>query len=123
MANDTTNLYEVLRAAQALLEARENQMVTSEEWDALQHAVAVATPIAAPAPVGDTPRTRSNVLRRDFQIDVTITSVSPHVAERSLDDLQARCHHVVSALVTAFKYQRPADDADDIGTEVTTERL
>jgi hypothetical protein len=36
-------LHEVLHAARSLLEARENQMVTSEEWDALSHAVAAAT--------------------------------------------------------------------------------
>lgn len=34
---------EVLRAAEALLAAREDEMLTSEEWDALEHAVAEAT--------------------------------------------------------------------------------
>ena len=36
-------LLDVLRAAEAVLAARENQMLTSEEWDALAHAVAAAT--------------------------------------------------------------------------------
>ena len=35
-----TALLEVLRSAQALLEAREDQMVTRIEWEALERAVA-----------------------------------------------------------------------------------
>ncbi len=46
-----SNHDDVIHAARALLEARENQMVTSEEWDALAHAVAAATqPIAEGGP-------------------------------------------------------------------------
>ncbi|MDY7110220.1 MAG: hypothetical protein SYC29_16440 [Planctomycetota bacterium] len=41
--SETDALRAVLIAAEALLAARENQMVTSEEWDALEHAVAEAT--------------------------------------------------------------------------------
>jgi len=41
--NDREALLEVVRAAEAVLAARENQMLTSEEWDALEHAVAEAT--------------------------------------------------------------------------------
>jgi hypothetical protein len=37
--DDANRMQEVLLAARALLSAREDQMVTSEEWDALQHAV------------------------------------------------------------------------------------
>lgn len=40
---DQGALLEVFNAVQTLLEARENQMVTSEEWDALEHAVAACT--------------------------------------------------------------------------------
>ena len=43
MANDSTTFDELLRAAEAVLAARESQMLTSEEWDALEHAVAAAT--------------------------------------------------------------------------------
>lgn len=46
---DRVDLLDVLRAAEAVLAARENQMLTSEEWDALAHAVAAATqPIDGP---------------------------------------------------------------------------
>lgn len=37
----TTTLEEVLRAAERLLSAREDEMLTTQEWDDLQHAVAV----------------------------------------------------------------------------------
>lgn len=43
MSNHDDALHSVLHAARSLLEARENQMITSEEWDALKHAVAAAT--------------------------------------------------------------------------------
>jgi hypothetical protein len=36
-------LREVVSAAEEVLAARENQMLTTEEWDALEHAVAAAT--------------------------------------------------------------------------------
>lgn len=36
-------MFDVYNAAKALLDAHENDMVTSEEWDALQHAVAACT--------------------------------------------------------------------------------
>lgn len=36
---DDAHLLDVLRAAEAVLEARENQMLTSEEWDALAQQV------------------------------------------------------------------------------------
>ena len=41
--HDREALREVVRAAEAVLAAREDQMLTSEEWDALEHAVAEAT--------------------------------------------------------------------------------
>jgi len=36
-------LHDVLNAAEAVLAAREAEMLTSDEWDALAHAVAAAT--------------------------------------------------------------------------------
>ena len=57
-----SNHDDVLHTARALLEARENQMVTSEEWDALAHAVAAATqPIDGP---NETFSVRESVLTR-----------------------------------------------------------
>ena len=41
--SETDALRAVLIAAEALIAARENQMVTSDEWDALEHAVAECT--------------------------------------------------------------------------------
>ena len=41
--NELDNLREVLRAANAVLAAREDQMLTADEWDGLEHAVATAT--------------------------------------------------------------------------------
>ena len=43
MNTELNRLREVVTAAEALLAARENQMLTAEEWDALEHAVAAAT--------------------------------------------------------------------------------
>ena len=58
-------LLDVLRAAEAVLAARENQMLTSEEWDALAHAVAAATqtPANTKAPIDMGANARS-VIRR-----------------------------------------------------------
>ncbi len=43
MNTELDRLREVVSAAEAVLAARENQMLTAEEWDALEHAVAAAT--------------------------------------------------------------------------------
>ena len=43
MTPELHQLREVLAAAEAVLAAREAQMLTTDEWDALQHAVAAAT--------------------------------------------------------------------------------
>jgi hypothetical protein len=48
MHQDLQRLNAVLRAAKALLEAREDQMVTSEEWDALREAVDAARQTTQP---------------------------------------------------------------------------
>jgi hypothetical protein len=42
MATQPTVLQQLVSAAKALLEAREDQMVTCEEWDALANAVKAA---------------------------------------------------------------------------------
>lgn len=41
--HDTDALREVLATAEAVLAAREAEMLTTDEWDALEHAVAAAT--------------------------------------------------------------------------------
>lgn len=43
MNSELDRLRDVLKAAQAILAAREDQMLTAIEWDALEHAVAAAT--------------------------------------------------------------------------------
>lgn len=43
MNTELDRLREVVTAAEAVLAARENQMLTTDEWDALEHAVAAAT--------------------------------------------------------------------------------
>lgn len=43
MNTELDRLREVVTAAEAVLAARENQMLTTDEWDALKHAVAAAT--------------------------------------------------------------------------------
>lgn len=59
---DEAALRDVLRAAEAVLAARENQMLTSEEWDVLAHAVAAATqPVHGP---NETFSVREGVLTR-----------------------------------------------------------
>ncbi len=59
MTSELDRLRAALSVAQAVLAAREDQMLTAEEWDALGHAVAQATPpipdercesVAAPTP-------------------------------------------------------------------------
>lgn len=49
-SHETTTLRQVLLAAQRLLEAREDQMVTAEEWEALTSAVDAATDRSAGGP-------------------------------------------------------------------------
>jgi len=60
----------VLQAAEDLLAARENQMLTAEEWDALQHAVAAAR---QPASGGEGGREESFSIREN----ILIQSVKP----------------------------------------------
>ena len=52
MPETLANLEAVLKAAEALLEAREDQMVTAVEWDALRSAAAACRD---PRPDGETP--------------------------------------------------------------------
>ena len=46
------NLEAVLKAAEALLEAREDKMVTADEWDSLRNAAAAC---GDPRPDGEAP--------------------------------------------------------------------
>lgn len=45
MASDIDRLRDVLDAATALLAAREDEMLTADEWDALEHAVAACSAV------------------------------------------------------------------------------
>ena len=62
--HDDAALREVLSAAEAVLAARENQMLTSEEWDALEHAVAAATQPPPSTPRDETFTVTENILVR-----------------------------------------------------------
>jgi len=64
------------------------------------------------------------MMRHTFTTTTTIEVDEPEDpgTERSLEALQSRCHEVVSALVTAFKYQRPDEEVDSIATFVETTR-
>lgn len=62
--HDIDALRAVLDAAEAVLAARENQMLTSEEWDALEHAVAAATQPPAARARDETFRVADDVLIR-----------------------------------------------------------
>ncbi|MCI0363502.1 MAG: hypothetical protein L0219_06435 [Phycisphaerales bacterium] len=62
--HDEAALHEVLTAAEAVLAARENQMLTSEEWDALEHAVAAATQPPPSTPRDETFTVTENILTR-----------------------------------------------------------
>ena len=62
--HDDAALREVLSAAEAVLAARENQMLTNEEWDALEHAVAAATQPPPSTPRDETFTVTENILIR-----------------------------------------------------------
>ena len=62
--HDDAALRDVLSAAEAVLAARENQMLTSEEWDALEHAVAAATQPPPSTPRDETFTVTENILVR-----------------------------------------------------------
>ena len=59
-------------------------------------------------------------MTRRFTINVEITTDAPDARQADLDSVQARCHDIVSAVVTAFKHQRPKREAKGIGTSVQT---
>lgn len=96
-------LPDVLAAAEALLAASENDMVTSEEWDALKHAVAAAT---QPSPDDGRDET--------FRVveDVLIRSVVPapgrgepyeHSCEREV--FEAAAHTINELNGASFTYE------------------
>ena len=101
MAHDFATLHQVLRAAEAVLEARENQMLTSEEWDALQHAVAAVSTAEGP-----------NSTVEDFGIaeKILTRSVTPvrgvsyqHTCD--LDVFEAVAHAIDALHGSSFTYE------------------
>jgi hypothetical protein len=109
---DHSNLLEVLRAAEAVLEARENQMLTSEEWDALQHAVAAATqPIDGP---NETFSVRESVLTRS----VVPKRGTPYQHTCDKDVFEAVAHAIDELNGASFTYEEVRQTLDAPFTQV-----
>ena len=81
MPETPANLEAVLKAAEALLEAREDQMVTADEWDALRNAAEACPDDQTPAISGllELQRTRvdGSTPPRAFSMRTGTVSVSP----------------------------------------------
>lgn len=113
--HDDAALREVLSAAEAVLAARENQMLTSEEWDALAHAVAVATqPVDGP---NETFSVREAVLTRS----VIPKRGTPYQHTCDKDVFEAVAHAIDELNGASFTYEeiRQAIDAPFTQVAVT----
>ena len=109
---DHDNLLNVLRAAEAVLAARENQMLTSEEWDALQHAVAAATqPIDGP---NETFSVRESVLTRS----VVPKRGTPYQHTCDKDVFEAVVHAIDELNGATFTYEEVRQTLDAPFTQV-----
>ena len=65
-------LHDVLAAAEAVLAAREAEMLTTDEWDALEHAVAAATELF---------HARGYLTRTEYQELLARGSIEPEVLD------------------------------------------
>ena len=101
MANDSTTLTEVLHAAETLLAARENQMLTSEEWDALEHAVAAATQPPPSTPRDETFTVTENILIRA----VTPARGTPYQHTCDKDVFESVAHAIDELNGASFTYE------------------
>lgn len=109
---DHANLLDVLRAAEVVLAARENQMLTSEEWDALQHAVAAATqPIDGP---NETFSVRESVLTRS----VVPKRGTPYQHTCDKDVFEAVAHAIDELNGATFTYEEVRQTLDAPFTQV-----
>lgn len=109
---DHANLLEVLHAAEAVLAARENQMLTSEEWDALAHAVAAATqPIDGP---NETFSVQESVLTRS----VMPKRGTPYQHTCDKDVFEAVAHAIDELNGATFTYEEVRQTLDAPFTQV-----
>lgn len=101
MSNHDAALHEVLCAARSLLEARENQMLTSEEWDALQHAVAAATQ----PPPGTARDEMFNVMEDVLTRSVTPARGTPYQHTCDKDVFESVAHAIDELNGASFTYE------------------
>jgi len=99
--HDDAALREVLSAAEAVLAARENQMLTSEEWDALEHAVAAATQPPAGTPRDEMFSVTENILIRA----VTPTRGTPYQHTCDKDVFESVAHAIEDLGAASFTYE------------------
>lgn len=94
-------LREVLSAAEAVLAARESQMLTSEEWDALEHAVAAATQPPPSTPRNETFNVTENILVRA----VTPARGTPYQHTCDKDVFESVAHAIDELNGASFTYE------------------
>ena len=99
--NNDAMLPDVLAAAQALLAAREDDMVTGEEWDALEHAVAAATQPPPTSARDETFRVIDDVLVRS----VVPTRGTPYEHSCERDVFEAVAHTIDELNMASFTYE------------------
>ncbi|MCI0364928.1 MAG: hypothetical protein L0219_13705 [Phycisphaerales bacterium] len=99
--HDDAALREVLRAAEAVLAARENQMLTSEEWDTLEHAVAAATQPPPITPRDETFTVTENILIRA----VTPARGTPYQHTCDNDVFESVAHAIDELNGASFTYE------------------
>jgi hypothetical protein len=112
VAHDCTYARAVLEAAQALLDARENQMVTSEEWDALQHAVADATQSL------DGPNETFSITENVLVRSVVPKRGKPYDHTCDLDIYEAVAHTIDELEGATFTYEEIRQKVDGPFTQV-----
>ena len=111
--NNIDLLNEVLRAAEAVLEARENQMLTTDEWDALQHAVAAAT-----QPPEDGLNETFSVAERILTRSVIPKRGEPYRHTCDMDVYEAVAHAVDDLNGASFTYEEIRKSIDAPFTQV-----
>lgn len=99
--HDDAALREVLRAAEDVLAARENQMLTSEEWDALEHAVATAMQPPPSTPRDETFSVTENILVRA----VTPARGTPYQHTCDKDVFEGVAHAIDELNGATFTYE------------------
>ena len=112
--HDDAALREVLSAAEAVLAARENQMLTSEEWDALEHAVAAATQPPPSTPRDETFTVTENILIRA----VTPARGTPYQHTCDKDVFESVAHAIDELNGASFTYEEVRQSIEAPFTQV-----